>query len=86
MLPTISARVSSRSNVFSRRALHMTSIVRSEGATASSKGFSEREQAAENRWARAHDAEKLKILREHLAEHEKSTADIKKKLAELEKK
>ncbi|KAI8374953.1 hypothetical protein EDC96DRAFT_497384 [Choanephora cucurbitarum] len=86
MFSQLSTRVSGRTNILSRRALHMTSIARSEGATASSKGFSEREAAAENRWARAHDAEKIKILREHLAAQEQSTADIKKKLAELEKK
>lgn len=37
-----------------RRSIHMTSAVRNEGATASSKGFGEKEKAVENQWARKH--------------------------------
>ncbi|CEP19928.1 hypothetical protein [Parasitella parasitica] len=74
------------SNMLSRRTLHMTSILRSEGATASSKGFKEKETAVENQWARSHDAELLKSLKKTLAEQEQATADIKQKLSELESK
>jgi hypothetical protein len=54
MFSQISARITSRSNILSSRALHMTSIARSEGATASSKGFGQKEKAVENQWARSH--------------------------------
>ncbi|KAI8646773.1 hypothetical protein BD408DRAFT_236909 [Parasitella parasitica] len=74
------------SNISSRRTLHMTSIVRSEGSTASSKGFKEKETAVENQWARSHDAELLKTLKKTLAQQEQATADIKQKLTELESK
>ncbi|CEG84539.1 hypothetical protein RMATCC62417_18327 [Rhizopus microsporus] len=69
-----------------RRSIHMTSVVRNEGATAGSKGFGEKEKAVENQWARKHDAELLKKLRENLEQQEKQTAEIKKQLAELESK
>jgi hypothetical protein len=54
MFSQISTRITSRSNVLTRRALHMTSIARNEGATASSKGFGQKEKAVENQWARSH--------------------------------
>jgi hypothetical protein len=62
----------------------MTSATRSEGATASSKGFGEKEKAVETKWAREHDAELLKKLRKSLEDQEKTTAEIKEKLAKLE--
>lgn len=83
---TSRAVASPRTNILTRRSLHMTTIVRSEGATAGSKGFGEKEKAVENQWARSHDAELLKSLKSKLAEQEKSTADIKQKLSELESK
>ncbi|KAI8876602.1 hypothetical protein K501DRAFT_261898 [Backusella circina FSU 941] len=59
----------------------------SEGATAASKGsFGEKERAIENQWARSHDADKLKLLREALATQEKATEAIRKDLDALEKK
>ncbi|KAL9547292.1 hypothetical protein PS6_007221 [Mucor atramentarius] len=39
------ASTSTRSNILTRRSLHMTSIARTEGATAGSKGFKEKETA-----------------------------------------
>ncbi|CAO3661298.1 unnamed protein product [Rhizopus stolonifer] len=73
-------------NIFTRRTLHMASVLRTEGATASSKGFSEKEKAAEAQWARKHDAELLGKLQKSLADQEKTTNEIKQKLADLEKK
>ncbi|OBZ88002.1 hypothetical protein A0J61_03948 [Choanephora cucurbitarum] len=58
----------------------------SEGATAQSGSFGQKEKAIENQWARAHDAEKLKILREALQKHEKETATLKKNIEDLAKK
>ncbi|KAI8086696.1 uncharacterized protein BX664DRAFT_360200 [Halteromyces radiatus] len=55
----------------------------SAGATASSKTFSDKEKAAENQWARAHDKEKLKLLREELNKQKKATEDLEKKVNEL---
>ncbi|CAO3654494.1 unnamed protein product [Mucor fragilis] len=80
------ASASTRSNILTRRSLHMTSIARSEGATAGSKGFKEKETAVENQWARSHDADLLKSLKKTLADQEQATADIKQKLTELESK
>lgn len=89
MLSQISTRFAStsvRSNILTRRGLHMTTIARSEGATAGSKGFKEKENAIENQWARSHDADLIKSLKKTLADQEKATADIKQKLTELDSK
>ncbi|ORZ17852.1 hypothetical protein BCR42DRAFT_412645 [Absidia repens] len=59
----------------------------SAGSTVTSKGgFSDKERAAETQWARAHDAEKLKLLREELSKHKKATEDLEQKVNELSKK
>ncbi|KAK4517094.1 uncharacterized protein ATC70_000424 [Mucor velutinosus] len=58
----------------------------SEGATASSGSFGKKEKAIENQWARSHDADKIKLLREALAKQEKDTAALKKDLEALQKK
>ncbi|CEG80546.1 hypothetical protein RMATCC62417_14866 [Rhizopus microsporus] len=58
----------------------------SEGATASTGAFGEKEKAVENQWARAHDAEKIKLLRKALEKQEQETAALKDNLNELEKK
>ncbi|KAG0743782.1 hypothetical protein G6F57_000179 [Rhizopus arrhizus] len=79
-----SVKSTSVRNILARRSLHMTSATRSEGATASSKGFGEKEKAVETKWAREHDAELLKKLRKSLEDQEKTTAEIKEKLAKLE--
>ncbi|EIE84436.1 hypothetical protein G6F46_006202 [Rhizopus delemar] len=57
----------------------------SEGATASTGSFGQKEKAIENQWARAHDADKIKLLRKALANQEKATASLKKDLETLEK-
>ncbi|KAG1325649.1 hypothetical protein G6F62_008431 [Rhizopus arrhizus] len=49
-----SVKSTSVRNILARRSLHMTSATRSEGATASSKGFGEKEKAVETKWAREH--------------------------------
>ncbi|KAL0075635.1 ATP synthase inhibitor protein INH1 [Phycomyces blakesleeanus] len=55
-----------------------------EGATASSKGaFGEKEKALENQWARAHDAEKIKLLREALKKQQEHTAELQKDIEAL---
>ncbi|CAO3649141.1 unnamed protein product [Cunninghamella echinulata] len=56
------------------------------GATAATKDFGGKEKAIENQWARTHDAEKLKILREELDKQKKVTEDLSKKVEELSKK
>ncbi|KAI9486948.1 MAG: hypothetical protein EXX96DRAFT_614745 [Benjaminiella poitrasii] len=86
MIKQISARYYLASTtLLQRRGLHLTSIVYTEGATANSKGFKDKENAVENQWARSHDAELLKSLKGRLAEHEQSAADIKQRLSELQK-
>ncbi|KAL1931875.1 hypothetical protein VTP01DRAFT_8931 [Rhizomucor pusillus] len=58
----------------------------SEGATVSSKGsFSDKEKAVENQWARLHDAEKIKQLREALEAQKEVTESLKKDIDELKK-
>ncbi|CEJ02368.1 hypothetical protein RMCBS344292_16375 [Rhizopus microsporus] len=52
----------------------------SEGATASTGAFGEKEKAVENQWARAH------LLRKALEKQEQETAALKDNLNELEKK
>ncbi|KAI7893957.1 uncharacterized protein EV154DRAFT_499730 [Mucor mucedo] len=80
--------------MFSKSVQRLSSSVRmtkrfssgSEGATASTGSFGQKEKAIENQWARAHDAEKLQLLRDAIGKQEKDTASLKKNLAELEKK
>ncbi|KAI8980853.1 hypothetical protein BDB01DRAFT_795845 [Pilobolus umbonatus] len=57
----------------------------SEGATASTGAFGTKERAIENQWARVHDAEKIKMLREQLEKQEKATAALKKDIEALER-
>ncbi|KAF7722118.1 hypothetical protein EC973_003698 [Apophysomyces ossiformis] len=58
----------------------------SEGATAASKGaFADKERAVEGQWAHLKDAEKIKLLREQLAKHEKTTEQLKKTVEDLSK-
>lgn len=54
MFSQIPARITAHrcSNVLTHRTLHMTSIVRTEGAVAGSKGFGQKEKAVENQYAR----------------------------------
>ncbi|TXT10783.1 hypothetical protein VHUM_02288 [Vanrija humicola] len=63
--------------------------VRSAGATASSKGFGEREQAQENQYIRKREEELLKAAREKLkaaqAEVDKHTDNILKARSEESK-
>ncbi|KAI9472224.1 MAG: hypothetical protein EXX96DRAFT_583309 [Benjaminiella poitrasii] len=75
----------------SSRGLRMTKRFTSyqtgaEGATAQSGSFGQKEKAIENQWARAHDADKIKLLHEALAKQEKETAALKKDLEALQKK
>ncbi|KAI8340005.1 hypothetical protein BC941DRAFT_511392 [Chlamydoabsidia padenii] len=57
------------------------------GSTVSSKGgFSDKEKAVENQWARTHDAEKLKALRAELDQQKKATEELSKKVDELSRK
>ncbi|CAO3587355.1 unnamed protein product [Absidia cylindrospora] len=59
----------------------------SAGSTVAAKGgFSEKEKAAENQWARTHDAEKLKILRAELDKQKQATKDLENKVNELSNK
>ncbi|SAL94958.1 hypothetical protein [Absidia glauca] len=59
----------------------------SAGSTvAAGGGFSEKEKAAENQWARTHDNEKLKALHAELEKQKKVTDDIAKKVEALENK
>ncbi|KAI9014396.1 hypothetical protein CLU79DRAFT_838443 [Phycomyces nitens] len=63
---------------------YTSTIAGSEGATASSKGaFGEKEKALENQWARAHDAEKIKMLREALKKQQEHTAELQKDIEAL---
>ncbi|RUS17979.1 hypothetical protein BC937DRAFT_89288, partial [Endogone sp. FLAS-F59071] len=60
---------------------------RQEGSIAQSQGsFSEKEKAVENQWARLHDAEKIKALREQLLKQQEETAQLKADLDALKKK
>ncbi|KAG2233812.1 hypothetical protein BDF21DRAFT_495084 [Thamnidium elegans] len=77
-------RVSSSTSRMAKR--FTSSRSGSEGATAASGSFGQKEKAVENVWARSHDAEKLKLLREALAKQEKDTAALKKDLEALEQK
>ncbi|KAI9252336.1 hypothetical protein BDA99DRAFT_520762 [Phascolomyces articulosus] len=75
-----------RSVAMLSRRLYSSNLSGSEGATASSKGgFSDKEKAVENQWARTHDAEKLKALHEALEKQKEVTATIEKDLNELKK-
>ncbi|KAI9489410.1 hypothetical protein BDB00DRAFT_876400 [Zychaea mexicana] len=72
--------------MLSRRLYSSSGYGGSEGATASSKGgFSDKEKAVENQWARSHDAEKIKALHEALEKQKEVTKSIEKDLDDLKK-
>ncbi|KAI9319810.1 hypothetical protein BX666DRAFT_2024870 [Dichotomocladium elegans] len=57
----------------------------SEGATAGTKDFGEKERAIENHWARVHDEEKLRAIHDALEKQKKLTDAMKKEVDELKK-
>ncbi|KAJ9107138.1 hypothetical protein QFC19_002798 [Naganishia cerealis] len=63
-----------------------TPDVKSEGATASSTGFKNREQAEETAYARKQQAAQLAKLREQLAKTEAEKARLHEEVKELEAK
>ncbi|KAF7980450.1 hypothetical protein HWV62_38306 [Athelia sp. TMB] len=60
----------------------MSSNTRGEGSVASSKGFSEKEKAQENEYARRHEAELLKKLRVEIERKKNELADLEKQHAD----
>ncbi|KLT39447.1 hypothetical protein CC85DRAFT_251192, partial [Cutaneotrichosporon oleaginosum] len=62
-----------------------TAPVRSEGATASSTGFRQREEAQENQYIRRREEEQLKSLREKAKKAQADVEAQEKKVAELSK-
>ncbi|KAL0088243.1 ATP synthase inhibitor protein INH1 [Phycomyces blakesleeanus] len=88
MLKLVS-RITTRSNTHSVICLsgrYSSSIAGADGATASSKGaFGEKEKALENQWARAHDAEKIKMLREALKKQQEHSEELQKDIDALKK-
>ncbi|CAO3675574.1 unnamed protein product [Umbelopsis ramanniana] len=82
MIRTTIRRISSNTQMFKR----LSSGGRSEGATVASKGgVSDKEKAVENQWARLHDAEKIKHLREALEKQSEATESLKKDIEALKK-
>ncbi|CAI2189777.1 12596_t:CDS:2, partial [Funneliformis geosporum] len=53
---------------------------------ASDSAFSKKEKAIEDQWIRAHDAEKIKHLREEIAKQKEKLAEIEGNLDELHSK
>jgi len=64
----------------------MSSNTRPEGSVASSKGFGGREKAQEDEYARRHEAQLLKKLRDDIEAKKNELETREKKLAETEKK
>ncbi|BEJ16771.1 hypothetical protein CspHIS471_0601720 [Cutaneotrichosporon sp. HIS471] len=62
-----------------------TAPVRGEGATASSAGFRQREEAQENQYMRRREEEQLKALREKAKKAQAELEDQEKKVAGLPK-
>jgi hypothetical protein len=62
-----------------------TAPVRSEGATASSSGFRQREEAQENQYMRRREEEQLKALREKAKKAQAEVEAQEKKVADLAK-
>ncbi|GAB5587453.1 hypothetical protein Unana1_02353 [Umbelopsis nana] len=83
MIRTTVRRITSNSRMFKR----LLSEDGSAGATVAAKGgFSEKEAALENQWARMHDAEKIKALREALQKQTEATEALKKDIEDLKSK
>ncbi|KAI8577294.1 hypothetical protein K450DRAFT_252501 [Umbelopsis ramanniana AG] len=82
MIRTTIRRISSNTQMIKR----LSSGGPSEGATVTSKGgISDKEKAVENQWARLHDAEKIKALRDALQKQTEATESLKKDIEELKK-
>ncbi|OZJ04581.1 hypothetical protein BZG36_02772 [Bifiguratus adelaidae] len=65
---------------FSARCINTS---RMEGSVSEVKGFSEKERAVENQWARMHDNEKLSALRKLLKEQRETTRRLQAEVNEL---
>ncbi|KAI7883692.1 hypothetical protein K492DRAFT_205219 [Lichtheimia hyalospora FSU 10163] len=82
----VSTRLVTRRATMCRLYSNGSGIGGSEGATVSSRGgFSDKEKAVENQWARSHDEEKLRALREALEQQKQETDALKKDLDELKR-
>ncbi|KAI9279735.1 hypothetical protein BC943DRAFT_331623 [Umbelopsis sp. AD052] len=53
------------------------------GAVASSKGFGEKERAVENQWAKMHDAEKIKALKDALHKQSETTKKLQEEIENI---
>ncbi|CAO3683971.1 unnamed protein product [Umbelopsis vinacea] len=83
MIRTSVRRITSNARMFKR----LQSGGASEGATVTSKGgISDKEKAVENQWARMHDNEKIKALREALQKQTEATESLKKDIEQLKNK
>jgi len=67
-------------------AMRAYSDSRSAGATATSKGFSKKEQAQENQYIREQERLALEKLKKQLAKHQEELDQLQKKVEEQEKK
>jgi hypothetical protein len=63
-------------------ARHLSSNTRSEGSVASSKGFSAKEKAQEDQYARKHEVELLKKLRKEIEAKKSELASLEQQHAE----
>ncbi|KZV72389.1 hypothetical protein PENSPDRAFT_683765 [Peniophora sp. CONT] len=59
---------------------------RSEGSVAESKGFSKKEKAVEDQYARKHEAEQLKKIRAQIEQKQKEILELEKAAAETKPK
>ncbi|KAI8576286.1 hypothetical protein K450DRAFT_257549 [Umbelopsis ramanniana AG] len=53
------------------------------GAVATSKGFGEKERAVENQWAKMHDAEKIKALKDLLHKQSETTKKLQEEIENI---
>ncbi|KAI5450213.1 hypothetical protein NCC49_003362 [Naganishia albida] len=85
-LRTVSRVSTIRSTIVPAMARGYAPDAKVEGATASSAGFKNREQAEEGAYARRQDAAKLAKLREQLAKNEQEKQRLHEEVKELEAK
>ncbi|VDC03142.1 unnamed protein product [Peniophora sp. CBMAI 1063] len=72
------ARIAARAPELRTIARRAYSTGRSEGSVAESKGFSKKEKAVEDQYARKHEAEQLKKIRAQIEQKQKEIAELEK--------
>ncbi|KAH8554557.1 hypothetical protein BGW37DRAFT_480180 [Umbelopsis sp. PMI_123] len=85
-IPTVIRNTLVRQRVASACIKRFESGTPTAGAVAQTRDFGEKERAVENQWARMHDAEKIKALKDLLHKQSEATKKLEEEIANIRRK